>query len=86
MKEPKFITSYDEAEQADGDALFRFEEATYSRGVDQFDDPLPGYTLEVHLHKFPIESKTPKGVWIVDWGGRKRFVLLTARKRFPVRR
>lgn len=78
MKTPEHVTLW---EPEDGEALYRFEEAIYSPGVDDFDDPLPGYTMEVHLHKFPIERRTPKGVWIRGWGG-MRFVLLSARKRY----
>ena len=61
--------------------LYRYQEQTYSLGVNQFDDPLPGYTLSVNLYSYPIIRKTPKGVWIDDYG-KERFILLSAKKKF----
>jgi hypothetical protein len=41
-----------------------------------------GYTyIRVYLSKYPITKKTNKGIWI-DIFGRKRFVLLSARKKY----
>jgi len=65
--------------------LYRYEEVRYSRGVDQYDNPLPGYNLQVHLNKYKVISTTLKGVWIKPWDSwtaDKKFVLLSARKRF----
>ena len=70
--------------------LYRYEEVRYSLGVDQFDDPYPGYRLVVHCVKYKIIRRTPKGVWIryydnliaLDEDKNKKFVLLTARKKF----
>lgn len=67
------------------DKMYRYEETVYSRGVDQFDDPLPGYSLGVSCREFEIVRRTPKGVWVKEWygiPGEERFVLLTARKRY----
>ena len=65
--------------------FYRYEEVRYSRGVDQYDNPLPGCNLKVHLREYKIISITPKGVWIQLWGlwsDEKKFILLSARKRF----
>jgi hypothetical protein len=66
--------------------LYRYEDRTYSLGLNQFDDPLPGYTLKVELQEYRIIKRTPQGAWIVygSWSMHtpKRFVLLSARKRF----
>lgn len=75
------------------EVLYRYEDRTYSRGVNEFDDPLPGYTLRVELYEYPIVKRTPKGAWIytglcfpmpLDLEDRKeqRFVCLTRRKKY----
>ena len=64
--------------------LYRYQEQSYSNGVDQFDNPLPGYKLKIELHTYRIIRETPKGVWINDYG-KDRFVLLTAKKKFACR-
>lgn len=70
---------------------YRYQEFRYSHGVDQFDDPLPGYDLRVNLLTFGVVKKTPKGVWIcqtIDTGvfmgihGIKKFILNSARKKY----
>ena len=54
--------------------FFRYEERTYSRGCDEFDNPYPGYTLELELLEFRMVKKTPKGAWISRyWEGNPRF-------------
>lgn len=68
-----------------GEYLFRYEEIACSRGTNEYDDPLPGYDLVLHLHKFKKLKRTPKGVWISlysDLFENKKFVLLAARKRY----
>lgn len=60
---------------------FRYEDAIYSDGVDEFDNPLgPGH-MEVHLREFTVDKVTPKGVWLCGFMLR-RFVLRGARKQF----
>jgi hypothetical protein len=64
--------------------LYRYQEQSYSIGVDQFDNPLPGYQLKIELYSYRVIRETSKGVWINDYG-KDRFVLLTARKKFACR-
>ena len=61
--------------------LYRYEDVRYSNGVDQFDNPLPRYTLRLILREYPIVRATPKGAWINNYGD-KKFVNLTANKKF----
>lgn len=67
--------------------LYRYEESTILRGLDRWEDPLPGYVLKLYLQKFEILKRTPKGAWIKLYEFSfdekdKKFVLLTARKKF----
>lgn len=66
---------------------YRVEEKTWSPGVDQFDNPLPGVLLEVVCTKYYVVKKTPKGAWVTRWPnesfqGSRHFILTSARKRF----
>jgi len=62
--------------------LYRYEDATYSGGFDEYGDYIPGSSiLKVELREYGIIKRTPKGAWI-DYYGDKKFVLLTARKKF----
>lgn len=61
---------------------YRFEDWHYSLGVDQWDDPLPGYTLRIVLLEYPIVKYTPKGIQIKIIGGATKFVNLSANKKF----
>jgi len=63
------------------DRLYRYEDILVSYGTDEFDDPLPPRLL-VRLREYPVQKRTPKGAWIDLGLGDRRFVLLTARKRF----
>lgn len=67
--------------------LYRYDEVRYSNGIDQWDDPLPGYTLRLELSKYAILKNTPKGAWIdlYSHGTDKKFVNLTANKKFACR-
>lgn len=67
--------------------LYRYDEILYSFGLDQFDDPIPGYRMELGLTEYEIVKRTPKGAWIRYplfslYEDEKKFVLLTARKKF----
>lgn len=80
------------------DVLYRYEDVHYSRGVDQFDNPLTGGHIRIQLREYLVLKRTPKGAWIKGcwtWRGMmpmpgketrrdqgERFVLLSARKRF----
>ena len=61
--------------------LYRYEDYLVSAGVDEFDNPLGPPSVKVSLRKFSVIKKTPKGVWIDIFLG-KRFVLSSARKRY----
>jgi len=74
-----------EVDSSEEEYLYRYEEIRYSLGIDQYDEPLPGYNLKIELSRFRILKRTPKGVWISLYGriwDDKRFVLLTANKKY----
>jgi hypothetical protein len=65
--------------------FYRITETTYSAGCDDWGDPIPGGPTRTNLSKYKVLRRTPKGAWIEDLGGLfsdRRFVLLSARKRF----
>jgi hypothetical protein len=63
--------------------LYRYEDIAYVSGSDEWDYPTSDYTLKVELLEYQVLKRTRKGVWInYKYGGRKRFVLLNARKKF----
>jgi len=66
------------------DVLYRYEETLIGFGVDEYDEPLPGHTVEVSPETFKVLRRTPKGAWIECYyvRGMKKFVLLTAKKQF----
>lgn len=65
---------------------YRYEDHRESLGVDQWDNPYPGFRSVVTLSEFSVLRHTPKGVWLTNkglWGGTSRhFVRNEARKRF----
>ena len=61
--------------------LYRFEDHRVSVGYDEINDCSIGSRAEVTLRAYKIIKRTPKGAWIQDFC-RKRFVRLTARKKF----
>lgn len=65
------------------DVLYRYEMQLYSRGLDEFDNPLPGPPI-VQLKRltFPVIKRTNQGAWIYDYWqkGRNRWVNLMATK------
>lgn len=63
--------------------LYRYQDIQYAPPVDEFDHVCGEGRLEVKLYSFPILSRTEKGAWI-NAAGEKRFVKLTARKRFAL--
>lgn len=68
--------------------IYRYDEIRCSLGVDQFDNPYPGYKLELFLSEYDVVKRTPKGVWIGTecLSGQKprleKFILLTAYKKW----
>jgi hypothetical protein len=64
---------WDKADDKTGkEFLYRYEDRRCSAGVDDFDNPLPGYHLEFMCREFEIKMFMEK----------PKFVLLTARKRY----
>jgi hypothetical protein len=61
---------------------YRVQETFYSGGVDEYDNPIGGGPVGVRLNKHRVLKTTPKGVWVSDYYGRKRFVLRGANKRY----
>jgi hypothetical protein len=62
------------------DVFYRCEEMLYAPSLD-IDNLAGNVRVAVDLLEFPVMKKTLKGVWL-DVCGSKKFVLLTARKRF----
>lgn len=61
--------------------LYRCESIIYAAPLDEFDRSSGEGRLELREIKFQIIKRTPKGAWI-DIYGDKKFVNLTARKKF----
>lgn len=66
------------------DYFYRVEETTYSAGCDEFGDPLPGGPTMTNLHAYEVIKRTPCGAWIAAGDTGRKFVLLTANKRYAV--
>lgn len=43
-----------------------------------------GSRTVIKLQSFPVLNQTPKGVWIRDWGGEKRFICHNWTKRYAL--
>jgi len=82
QEEPK--TLWDHLLQKHDGYLYRYEEVRYSLGVDEWDDPIPGCSVQLELREFPVFKQTAKGVWILisKFTHLKRFVLFESRKKF----
>ena len=61
--------------------LYRCFDCVYAAPVDEFDYPIGRSRVEVVYDRYKIIKRTAKGAWIDNYGERK-FVLLTARKKF----
>lgn len=66
----------------DDEVWYRFDDIYYSRGLDEYDEPRPGYDARCVMTRFSVVRHTPKGAWIVDITGRRRWVKRDARKRY----
>lgn len=63
--------------------FYRYMDSRRSNGIDEYDNPLPGYTLVISCHEYKILSKTPKGTWIEAYNIHgKRFILDDARRKW----
>jgi len=60
---------------------YRYEDIHYAPSLNEFDDPIGGVSVEIHLKEYLVLSKTSKGIWIENCGKRK-FILLSAKKKF----
>ncbi len=58
---------------------FRFEDYV-TCPLDGWGEPC-GREIQVWLRRYPVLKRTPKGAWL-DIFGRRRFVLVSARKRY----
>lgn len=65
------------------DCLYRYEAKSYA-SFDSETEIIYRGSMYLHLTQYEIIKYTPKGAWI-KCNGRKRFVLLTARKKFACR-
>lgn len=64
--------------------LYRFDGICYAPSADEYGDPQRGKgDRRLHLTKYTITKRTPKGVWINHGNG--KFVNLTAKKQFACR-
>lgn len=65
------------------DYFYRVEETTYSAGVNEWGDPLPGGPTRTNLNLYRVHSHTPCGVWLDDGCGQRwRFICNKWAKRF----
>jgi len=63
--------------------MYRYSDRKVSRGVDEWDDPYPGFDSHYYLSEYEITKYTKKGVWIQAYGDEKgKFVLLSGKKRY----
>jgi len=64
--------------------LYRYEEITYSRGLDESDNVIQGFDMRLELRTFVVLRATAKGVWIKMFGLNKeeKFVHLGAKKQY----
>lgn len=60
---------------------YRYEDKRFAAPHDEFDNPIGGPVIEVHVFKFQVVKTTPKGVWL-NVAEECRFVLRGATKRF----
>ena len=61
---------------------YRYEDKYFAPPLDEFDNPVGGRSLEIHLFKFPVVKTTPKGAWLDIGEHANRFASRDATKRF----
>ena len=71
---------------SDPELYYRFEDRLESSGgFDMWGEWEPGPSHPViHLNTFPVLRHTPKGVWIRDHGGDRRFICNSWTKRYAL--
>lgn len=62
--------------------MYRYEDVQYAAMLDEFENQVGVSRPELRLFTYPIKSRTPKGVWLDMGFGDRKFILLTARKRY----
>lgn len=63
--------------------FYRFEEQFYAPSLDEFGNIIPGTgSLTIRVMELPVLKTTPQGAWIETARGKRRFVLLSARKTY----
>lgn len=68
--------------ETDSEVVFyRYVDVAYAPMADEFGERRGSGDLKVELREYPLVRRTPKGVWIDDYG-HERFVLLSARRKF----
>lgn len=66
------------------EVFHRYDDRKYAAMLDEFDMPIGAGTHGLVHTTYRVIKRTPKGAWIdLGWGD-KRFVLLTARKRYAL--
>lgn len=66
------------------DIFHRYDDRHYAAPLDECDNPMGAGTHELAHTTYRVIKRTPKGAWIdLGWGD-KRFVLLSARKRYAL--
>lgn len=63
---------------------FRVEDTTYSAGVDECGDPIPGGPTRPNLLTVEVLRHTPCGAWVVGPHGECKFVNLSWSKRYAL--
>ena len=75
---PREQERWDEAREL----MYRYEDVRYAAMLDEWENPIGVSRPELRLLTYPIKSRTPKGVWLDMGFGDRKFILLTARKRY----
>lgn len=61
---------------------YRYSTTKYAPPLDEYDSPIGNGRQELNLELWPVLKKTPKGVWVGLAEGNRKFILLSARKKF----
>ncbi len=64
--------------------FYRIEDHLYASFSDEYGESSFPPTVKLTVIKIPLIKRTPKGAWIGYTEGSKKFVLLTANKRYAL--
>jgi hypothetical protein len=84
VEAPSFASPHTEHTNETNEVFHRYDDQHYAPMLDEFDDPIGVGTHKLVHRTYPVIKRTPKGVWLSMGFGEKRFVLLTARKRYAL--